>query len=150
MEHPAASFYRLQMGTTLCWWLLVRKSTGRTVEEVARSEVITRPAWLPVRLLRVLHAPRVRKGIFLLPLAGLGAGVLSSIGGSAPPLLLRAELASGTTVLATGLNVVQRIPAPAGQVVDPQSAWLLRRILAHAATLAVNEGESESTRSVTL
>ena len=83
MEHPAASFYRLQMGTTLCWWLLVRKSTGKTVEEVARSEVFTRPAWLPVRLLRVLHAPRVRKGIFLLPLVGLGAGVLSSIGGSA-------------------------------------------------------------------
>ena len=98
MEHPAASFYRLQMGTTLCWWLLVRKSTGKTVEEVARSEVITRPAWLPVRLLRVLHAPRVRKGIFLLPLAGLGAGVLSSIGGSAPPLLLRVGVALALSV----------------------------------------------------
>ena len=50
-------------------------------------------------------------------------------------LLLRAQLASGAVVLATGLDVVQLIPAPAGQTVDPQSAWLLRKILDYGAKL---------------
>jgi hypothetical protein len=50
-------------------------------------------------------------------------------------LLLRAELVTGAVVVATGLNVVQPIPAPAGQAVDPQSAWLLRKILAYASKL---------------
>ena len=51
-------------------------------------------------------------------------------------LLLRAELASGAVVVATGLNVVQQIPAAAGHTVDPQSAWLLRKILTYASKLA--------------
>ena len=50
-------------------------------------------------------------------------------------LLLRAELSSGAVVVATGLSVVQLIPAPAGQTVDPQSAWLLRKILTYASKL---------------
>ena len=54
-------------------------------------------------------------------------------------LLLRAELASGAVVVASGLNVVQQlVPAPAaaaGQAVDPQSAWLLRKMLTYASKL---------------
>jgi hypothetical protein len=50
-------------------------------------------------------------------------------------LLLRAELSSAAAVVATGLDVVQQIHAPAGKAVFPQSAWLLRKILAHASKL---------------
>ena len=50
-------------------------------------------------------------------------------------LLLRAELASGAVVLATGLNVVQPIRTPDTQAIDAQSAWLLRKILAYASKL---------------
>jgi hypothetical protein len=51
--------------------------------------------------------------------------------------LLRAELSSAAAVVATGLDVVQQIHAPAGKAVFPQSAWLLRKIqiLAHASKL---------------
>ena len=75
-----------------------------------------------------------------------GAAYLHGSCTTAAGALLRAELASGATVLAAGLNVVQPIPAPAGQAVDPQSAWLLRRILAHAAALASRRRALEPTR----
>ena len=49
------------------------------------------------------------------------------------------KLASGAVVVASGLNVVQQlVPAPAaaaGQAVDPQSAWLLRKMLTYASKL---------------
>jgi len=76
MEHPASTFYRLQFGAALGWWLLVRISTGKTLDEVAMSSVFTRPHWIPSSWLHTLHSPGMRKIIFVLPLSGLFAGAL--------------------------------------------------------------------------
>jgi hypothetical protein len=111
---------------------------------VAYAKQVTGAAFLITNLTHIGGISVTNKSVLV---RALDAAMPKTYGGAAHPhgvphhcrekaLLLRAELASGATVLATGLNVVQPIPAPAGQAVDPQSTWLLRRILAHAAALA--------------
>jgi len=90
MEHPARGFYRAQFYTSVAWWLLVRRISGKFLFDVAASSVFTRPGWLPRRWLRRLHG--ARKLVFVASLAGLGAGGLLS--GSLPPLLVRAGVAA--------------------------------------------------------
>ena len=95
--HPASAFYRLQFGAALGWWLLVRRATGKTLDQVAMSSVFTRPSWVPASWLSKMHRSGVRKIIFALPLAGLGAGALVARD-KTPPMLLRLAVAGAVSL----------------------------------------------------
>lgn len=90
MEHPALGFYRAQFYTTVAWWLIVYRISGKFPFHVVASSVFTRPGWVPGNVMRRLHSARTL--VFVASLAGLGAGAVLS--GSLPPLLVRAGVAA--------------------------------------------------------
>ena len=74
MDHPARGFYILQFWTTVAWWLLVRRISGKHIFDVAQGSVFTCPSWIPSSALQRLHGKR--KLIFIAAVLALGVGAL--------------------------------------------------------------------------
>lgn len=72
MTHASIEFYRLQSIATFAWWILIRVVTKQSLEVITRGSVVTRPSWMPLKVLMKLQ--RHRTFIFRLSLLALFVG----------------------------------------------------------------------------
>ena len=78
-DQMGGTFYSTQLVAVAFWWFLIRLATGKPLYSLCNGSVITRPSWLPKRVLIGIAAHKIKIFVAMPALLVVGARVSDAL-----------------------------------------------------------------------